>query len=279
MTPEQFAAHWTAYAPNVTEIGGYQEHFRDLCALMGETEASEYVVPFEYVRQHVKPDRDKNNRKSYREKWWQHAEVRPAMRAAFQSLSRYVATPRVAKHRLFVWLPLETLPDSQIIAIAREDDFTLGVLHSHIHELWALRLGTALGVGNDPRYTPSTTFETFPFPRPTPEQHAEIGKWAKYLDGVRTQLLADDPRATLTGMYNALATLREHRDASHLTFALLVAHERLDAAVAAAYSWAWPLEDDEVLARLLALNLERAGATRTLPSRRHPHRFPGNRIR
>jgi type II restriction/modification system DNA methylase subunit YeeA len=55
-------------------------------------------------------------------------------------------------------------PDHQIIVIARDDDTNFGILHSRFHEAWSLRLGTWLGVGNDPRYTPTTTFETFPFP-------------------------------------------------------------------------------------------------------------------
>ncbi len=55
-------------------------------------------------------------------------------------------------------------PDHQIIVVARDDDTAFGILHSRFHELWSLRMGTWLGVGNDPRYTPSTTFETFPFP-------------------------------------------------------------------------------------------------------------------
>jgi type II restriction/modification system DNA methylase subunit YeeA len=57
-----------------------------------------------------------------------------------------------------------TLPDNAVVVIAREDDTTLGILHSRFHEPWSLRMGTWLGVGNDPRYTPTTTFETFPFP-------------------------------------------------------------------------------------------------------------------
>ncbi|OYT95801.1 MAG: hypothetical protein CFE49_10800 [Pseudomonas sp. PGPPP3] len=56
------------------------------------------------------------------------------------------------------------LPDCQVVAIARADDSTFGILHSRFHELWSLGLCTFLGVGNDPRYTPSSTFETFPFP-------------------------------------------------------------------------------------------------------------------
>ncbi|WP_338118592.1 MULTISPECIES: type IIL restriction-modification enzyme MmeI [Paracoccus] len=71
----------------------------------------------------------------------------------------------MSKHRLFTWTHKSTLPDSAVIAVARVDNTTFGILHSRFHELWSLRIGTFLGVGNDPRYTPSTTFETFPFPR------------------------------------------------------------------------------------------------------------------
>ena len=56
------------------------------------------------------------------------------------------------------------VPDHQLIVIARDDDTTFGILHSRFHETWSLRLGTWLGKGNDPRYTPTTTFGTFPFP-------------------------------------------------------------------------------------------------------------------
>ena len=68
----------------------------------------------------------------------------------------------VAKHRLFVWRSTATLPDQRVIAIARSDDTTFGILHSRFHELWSLRMGTSLE--DRPRYTPTTTFETFPFP-------------------------------------------------------------------------------------------------------------------
>ena len=86
----------------------------------------------------------------------------------------------------------ERLPDSSLyIPIARDDDYAFGVLHSRAHELWSLRMGTALRI--DPRYTPTSTFETFPFPWPlntpddalTPEQRAHrdaIGEAARELD-------------------------------------------------------------------------------------------------
>ncbi len=86
------------------------------------------------------------------------------MREAAQGLSRFIATPRVAKYRLFVWIEPPVVCDGQLVVIARADDTTFGILHSRFHEFWSLRMCTWLGKGNDPRYTPTTTFETFPFP-------------------------------------------------------------------------------------------------------------------
>ena len=87
------------------------------------------------------------------------------MWAALGELSRYIATPRVAKYRLFAWLDARVCPDSATIAIARDDDTTFGILHSRFHEIWSLRLGTWLGKGNDPRYTPTTHIRDVPVPR------------------------------------------------------------------------------------------------------------------
>ena len=84
------------------------------------------------------------------------------MRSALNNLPRYIATPAVAKHRVFVWLDASILPDQALLAVARMDDTTFGILHSRFHELWSLGLGTSLE--DRPRYTPTTCFETFPFP-------------------------------------------------------------------------------------------------------------------
>src|SRR5262249_46635791 len=125
----------------------------DFGAGMAEGDAARYEAPFEHVRSEVKPDRDKNNRESYRRLWGLHVEPRPAMRAALLPLPRFLCTPRVSKHRLFVWLQSPTLPDSATFAFARSDVFFLGVLHSRVHEVWALKLGTRLETR--PRYTPT----------------------------------------------------------------------------------------------------------------------------
>lgn len=207
------------------------------------------------------------------------------MREALKRVTRQIITPRVSKHRIFAYFPKTVLADSAAVAIARDDDTTFGILHSRFHELWSLRMGTWLGVGNDPRYTPSTTFETFPFPEGlTPNIPAKdyaddprakaIAAAAKKLNELREawlnpeewvrrepevvpgfpdRLIPRGPKAeaelkkrTLTNLYNTKPQW------------LLDAHRALDDAVATAYGWPHDLTGDEILARLLALNLDRA---------------------
>jgi hypothetical protein len=201
----------------------------------------------------VRPDRIKNNRAAYAERWWLHVEPRSGMRTALADLDRYIATIRHSKHRLFVWLDRSVLPDSALIVFARDDDVTFGFLHSRVHETWALGLGTQLETR--PRYTPSTTFETFPFPDPTDEQRERIGNAARRLVELRDGWLnppgldpADLEKRTLTNLYNQRPTWLDH------------AHAALDAAVFGAYGWPADVDHAEILGRLLALNLARAGA-------------------
>jgi hypothetical protein len=129
---------------------------------MKEEDASLFEQPFTHVMAEVKPARDKVSNLNERVKWWLHARPAPDLRRATQGLPRFIATPRVAKHRLFVWIVPPVICDGQLVITARPDDTTFGILHSRFHELWSLRLGTSLE--DRPRYTPTTCFETFPFP-------------------------------------------------------------------------------------------------------------------
>jgi len=245
---------------------------------MNEENAARYETPFQHVVTQIKPKREKDQ-----DNWWIHWRSRPEMRKALKGMDRFICTPRVSKHRVFVWFDKTVLPDSATVAIARDDDTTFGILHSRFHELWSLRMGTSLE--DRPRYTPSTTFETFPFPAGlTPDIAA-----ADYADDPRAQAIAvaaaelnqlrenwlnppdlikrepevvegyperilpinakaakELKKRTLTNLYNARPAWLDH------------AHKKLDAAVAAAYGWPADLSDDDVLERLFALNQERA---------------------
>jgi type II restriction/modification system DNA methylase subunit YeeA len=226
-------------------------HIVDFGTNMSLEDAALYEAPFEHVNKHVRPARE--NSHTTRPEWWLHERPRVEMRLALAGLPRFLCTPRVAKHRLFVWLEGATLPDSATIAFARDDDYFFGVLHSWAHEAWALRMGTFLGVGNDPRYTPTTCFETFPFPKPTEEQREGITAAARRLDGLRRNWLNPDgasevevKKRTLTNLYNTRPTW------------LANAHAALDRAVFAAYGWPEDISAEEILKNLLALNLERS---------------------
>ena len=137
----------------------------------------------------VKPARLANNRESYRLKWWLYAESRPAMRTAFARHARYIATCMVAKHRIFVWLD-RCLPVNAVIAFAligrplSSESCTL-----EFTRVWARARGTQLREKESGlRYTPTTCFETFPFPEPTRDQSAAISAAAKELDDLRSAL-------------------------------------------------------------------------------------------
>lgn len=249
---------------NGQDITGHSrsEWIVDFGVRMSLEEAAQYEAPFEYVKKNVKPQRDQNNRAVYRDRWWIFAESRPAMREAIQGLTRYVATPRVAMHRVFVWVSSAALVDSRIYVFTREDDYFFGVLHSRLHEVWSLATSSRHGDGSEggrPTYNNTTCFETFPFPwSPGQEDQSEarviaIAQAAKELNELRGAWLnppdaneAELKKRTLTNLYNARPTWLDN------------AHRKLDEAVFAAYDWPSDLSDDEILARLLALNLERA---------------------
>ena len=249
---------------------------------MSASDAALYEEPFRWVKEHVYPARQQNRREAYREYWWRHVEPRPGMWRALARLPRYIATPCVAKHRLFAWRDVRICPDHKLIVVARDDDTTFGILHSRFHELWSLRLCSWHGKGNDPSYTPTTTFETFPFPAGlTPDVPATdfegdphavaIAEASRRLVELRDRWLnppewvewVDEPapgyppcpvprdeqaakalkKRTLTNLYNARPQW------------LVDAHAALDAAVAVAYGWSGDINDEDALRELLKLNL------------------------
>jgi len=238
----------------------------DLFGLTAEEVRDKYPEVYQWVYTRVKPERDANNRESYRAAWWIFGEPRKDFRPALAGLSRYIATVRVAKHRFFVFLDIGIIPESRLMAIALDDAYYLGVLSSRIHVLWSLTAGAYHGVGHDPTYNNTLCFAPFPFPDATPEQQTRIRDLGEKLDAHRKARQTLCPKLTLTGMYNVLEALRRGREltakeksihAQGLVTVLRELHDELDVAVADAYSWPVDLPDGELLARLAALNAER----------------------
>jgi type II restriction/modification system DNA methylase subunit YeeA len=250
-----------------------------------EKDASLYERPFEYTSNYVKPFRAKGRTSALQKPWWLHECSRPEMRKALLPFGRYIATSLVSKHRIFIWLSAVYIPSNLVIVIARDDDTTFGILHSKYHELWTLKHCTFLGIGNGPRYTPTTTFQTFPFPEGmTPNlpssnyesnpKTQEIARIAKELNELRENWL-NPPELVkvipevVSGYPNRILPINEEaekvlkkRTLTNLynenPYWLRHIHNELDSAVARAYGWPENLSDNEILEKLLQLNLERA---------------------
>src|SRR5439155_16039091 len=243
----------------------------------------------------VKPERIKNKRELYARYWWRHVEARPGMLAALKPLPRFVTTVAVSKHRLFGWMEAPTLPDHQLFAFARSDDYFFGVLHSRFHEVWARAQGTQVRERESGfRYTPTTCFETFPFSEPNEQQKSNISAAAKELNELRENWLnppewittrvlefsgsTDGPwsRFVVDCDARGIGTVRyprvEPRDeecAKKLAKRTLTnlynehpawltnAHAKLDAAVTVAYGFNIDLTNEQILEKLLALNTAR----------------------
>jgi hypothetical protein len=165
----------------------------DAFGLSAEQLRSQHPAVYQWLLERVKPERDQNNRATYRGNWWLFGEPRKDLRPALAGLPRYIATVETAKHRVFQFLDASILPDNKLIAIALSDAFHLGVLSSRAHGAWALAAGSWLGVGNDPVYVKSRCFETFPFPAEdtglTPELRQKIAALAEQIDTLRKQVL------------------------------------------------------------------------------------------
>jgi hypothetical protein len=226
---------------------------------------------YQWVFDHVKPERDQNNRSTYRDNWWIHGEPRANFRPALKGLRRYIATVETSKHRFFVFLDASILPDNKLANIASSDAFVLGVLSSRIHVTWALAAGGRLGFGDDPVYVKTHCFEPFPFPDASEPQRERIRFLAEQLDAHRKRRQELYPRLTLTEIYNVLAEVRAGEPlgaTSQLTHdqglvsVLRDIHDDIDRAVTEAYGWPVDPTEEEILFRLVDLNAARAAEER-----------------
>ncbi|MGJ0621549.1 MAG: class I SAM-dependent DNA methyltransferase [Methylocystis sp.] len=259
-----------------------------------EGEASLYEMPFACLKERLFSARKGNREERTARNWWLFRRSGQEFRTKAATLPVIIVTPLVSKHRVFQIVENKYLADTRVVSVFRPDLVTFGMLSSKFHTAWSLAKCQYHGVGNDPVYNHETTLETFPFPSglepnrsPTnyDNPHAQaIADAAKHLNELRENWLnppdlvkrapevvsgypdrilpVDDNAAailkkrTLTNLYNERPTWLDN------------AHKELDAAVAAAYGWPEDINDDDALARLLALNRERAGVT--VPKEQEP---------
>lgn len=270
----------------------------DLYPLGVDEVRDRFPAVYQHVKETVKPERDLNNRAYRRDNWWLFGENIPKAREALFSIPHYIATVETAKHRTFQFLDAGIRPDNMLVAIGLSSAEHLAVLSSRVHVAWSLAAGGWLGVGNDPRYSKTRTFDPFPFPAAlsadTPLR-TRLRTLGERLDALRKERLARHPELTMTGLYNALERLRaietgadprpldaEERavHAAGLVAILGEIHDAIDRAVLEAYGFddlapalvgrpgattpcahvapEQAAAEEELLVRLVALNRARA---------------------
>ena len=211
--------------------------------------AQKYPAALEIVRRLVKPERETNNRKSYREKWWIFAEPRTAMRAALSGLKRFPAMARHGKRLVLAFELPATLASDATDVFAFHDDFSMGVLQSRTHVAWAWAQASTLK--GDLRYTPTSVFMTFPWAGAFADdlQREVVAEACRQLLARRAEI-CEAEQIGLTKLYNAMD---EGAWADLKTL-----HQALDESVAACYGWprSAAQDDAEIVRRLTALNKE-----------------------
>jgi len=246
----------------------------DFWGLSADEARQRFPEAYQHLLATVKPERDAAAARSktkdaleYAQRWWTFCKPRQEMRSFLADLKRCIVTVQTAKHRIFQLLDTALMPDQKLMVFGLDDAFSLGVLSSRIHCAWVDRTCGWLGVGNDPVYVKSRSFDPFPFPKCSEDQKDGIRAVAEELDAHRKVRQTDYPHLTLTQMYNVLEKLRagesltpddERIKTEGLVLILKELHERLDALVFEAYGWPSTLSEEEILARLIALNKERA---------------------
>ncbi len=234
----------------------------DLFPLEIDEVRARFPAAYQHVLDNVKPERDHNNRDYRRLNWWLFGENIPEARKALFSVPRYLATVETTRHRTFQFLDASIRPDNKLVAIGIETAEYLATLSSRLHVVWAIAKGGWMGVGNDPVYAKSETFDPFPFPlavdptlaahEPLHAQQERLRELGERLDAFRKDRLAQHAFLTMTGLYNALERQRElengcdvppltdaERDVHQagLISVLKEIHDDIDRAVLTAYGW------------------------------------------
>ncbi len=268
----------------------------DLFPLSADEVRERFPKVYQHVVERVKPERDNNRREYRRKNWWLFGENIPVARDYLFSVPKYISTVETSKHRFFQFLDANIRPDNMLVCIGSDAADLLAVLSSRLNVVWSIKAGGWLGMGNDPRYSKSRTFDPMPFPALDGQNNLApvLTDLGERLDKFRKERLAEYDFLTMTALYNVLERVRELDNGSDtelsaterevheagLVSVLKEIHDDIDRAVFEAYGWAdltpalvgrpgatmpsphktpeQEKAEEELLARLVALNRERA---------------------
>ncbi|MGF1675985.1 MAG: type IIL restriction-modification enzyme MmeI, partial [Rivularia sp. (in: cyanobacteria)] len=232
----------------------------------GKPYAADYPDCLKIVEEKVKPERDKNNRKERRERWWHYGEKCPALYDAIANLKRVLVRSRVSNINSIAFVPTDIVMSEATVVFVFDDYASFVILQAMAHTEWLNHHSSSMRT--DVRYTPTDCFETFPFPELTTNLET-IGE--KYYNHRQNIMLARQEGLTKTynRFHNPEETATDIQQLREL-------HVEMDNAVAAAYGWSnldlehgfhdtkqglrYTISETarrEVLDRLLQLNQER----------------------
>ena len=273
----------------------------DLFPLSHDKVFERFPKVYQHILEHVKPERVTNREDFRRTYWWWFGRKNTLLRAFIEGIPRYVTTVETSKHRFFQFLESNIRPDNMLVCIGSDAAYLLSALSSRANVCWSIEAGGWLGMGNDPRYSKSRTFDPMPFPDfdARSSSRATLENLGNRLDTFRKERLAEHDFLTMTSLYNVLERVRELENGCHvpalsakerdiheagLVSVLKEIHDDIDRAVFEAYGWAdlipalvgkpgattpsphktpeQEAAEEELLARLVALNKERAAEER-----------------
>jgi hypothetical protein len=245
--------------------------------------AEDWPDLLEIIRRMVKPERDAQKRKALRERWWQYADKRPGLYNAIRALPNVLVTGAAAvMHHMIASLPSNLIFSHKTIVFAFAGGSSFASLQSSVHELWSRSFGTTFGSVDALTYNPTQVFRTFPFP-PNFKFDSRLEDTGSAYQNHRAALMV----ARNEGMTKTYNRFHDRSETAEDIRRLRELHAAMDHAVLEAYGWhdlvsgAEPIfltgsneetqsyKDrffwisdfrDEIIARLLALNAERAAA-------------------
>lgn len=240
------------------------------------------------VEARVRPERKRVANQKTREQWWLFERWRPEMRDAIATMDSVLVTNTGAAP----YLAITSQPSDRVFAhtlavFALRSSAAFAVLQGAVHETWARCFASSLE--DRLRYTPSDCFQTFPFPIGF-ETDPTLEAVGTAYETFRAHLMVRSDKG-LTKTYNRF---HDPDETSPDIARLRELHEAMDRAVLDAYGWddvptaceflldyeveedeagtrkkkkpyryRWPDEvRDDVLARLIELNGERAAEER-----------------
>lgn len=246
-----------------------------------EAQARQWPDLFQIVEDKVLPYRRQVRREAHKRYWWQFGDKRPALRGLLADRSRVIVNAQVSQHLAFVFQPTDRVFAMMLNVFIVETYAGFAALQSRAHEVWARFFASSLE--DRLRYTPTDCFETYPFLENWDSHPVLETVGGEYYESRAALMIRNDEGLTKT--YNRF---HDPEEDSPDVARLRELHAAMDRAVLDAYGWAdiptdceflldyevdeeessrkkkpwryrWPDDvRDEVLARLLELNAQRA---------------------